>query len=180
MFNGRSLSHYWKKIKWFNRDRFLAGAGHGSMLIYAMLHLTGWFVDGRDKKLSPASFKNAQRKIYDAGRQGWQDPLGQEHQQRRNGDGGSTRYSAVLIRKVSRCQSSYLLHLLGGDLMENFLAVRSTSLAGNLKLSNLIYSATTTISRLKAAAEFDVNETRPGVFLKRQAGTFKWLKTATI
>lgn len=27
---------------WFNRDRFVLSAGHGSMLHYAMLHLTGY------------------------------------------------------------------------------------------------------------------------------------------
>ncbi|MEW5297878.1 MAG: hypothetical protein WDW36_001057 [Sanguina aurantia] len=31
-----------KNPKWFNRDRFVLSAGHGSMLLYAMLHLTGY------------------------------------------------------------------------------------------------------------------------------------------
>ncbi len=31
-----------KNPKWFNRDRFLLSAGHGSMLIYSLLHLTGY------------------------------------------------------------------------------------------------------------------------------------------
>ncbi len=49
-----------KNPKWFNRDRFLLSAGHGSMLIYSLLHLTGYdLVARRIEKLSPASFKNA-------------------------------------------------------------------------------------------------------------------------
>ena len=31
-----------KNPDWFNRDRFVLSAGHGSMLIYALLHLTGY------------------------------------------------------------------------------------------------------------------------------------------
>jgi transketolase len=31
-----------KNPKWFNRDRFILSAGHGSMLQYALLHLTGY------------------------------------------------------------------------------------------------------------------------------------------
>src|SRR5256714_3391843 len=38
----RFLRHNPKNLKWANRDRFLLSAGHGSMLIYALLHLTGY------------------------------------------------------------------------------------------------------------------------------------------
>ena len=36
------LRHNPSNPKWFNRDRFLLSAGHGSMLIYSLLHLTGY------------------------------------------------------------------------------------------------------------------------------------------
>ena len=36
------LRHNPKNPKWFGRDRFLLSAGHGSMLIYSLLHLTGY------------------------------------------------------------------------------------------------------------------------------------------
>ena len=36
------LSHNPKNPKWFNRDRFVLSNGHGSMLQYALLHLTGY------------------------------------------------------------------------------------------------------------------------------------------
>ena len=36
---------------WFNRDRFVLSAGHGSMLLYALLHLTGYDSQLRRSKL---------------------------------------------------------------------------------------------------------------------------------
>ena len=36
------LSHNPKNPKWFNRDRFVLSNGHGSMLLYSLLHLSGY------------------------------------------------------------------------------------------------------------------------------------------
>ena len=38
----RFMSHNPKNPKWYARDRFVLSAGHGSMLLYALLHLTGY------------------------------------------------------------------------------------------------------------------------------------------
>lgn len=38
----RFLRHNPKNPQWFNRDRFVLSAGHGCMLLYALLHLTGY------------------------------------------------------------------------------------------------------------------------------------------
>src|SRR5690625_7004354 len=38
----RFLRHNPSNPDWFNRDRFILSAGHGSMLIYSLLHLTGF------------------------------------------------------------------------------------------------------------------------------------------
>src|ERR1700749_1658614 len=38
----RFLRHNPHNPKWENRDRFLLSAGHGSMLLYSLLHLTGY------------------------------------------------------------------------------------------------------------------------------------------
>ncbi|MED5621592.1 transketolase [Ideonella sp. BN130291] len=39
---GRHLKHNPTNPQWFDRDRFVLSNGHGSMLIYALLHLTGY------------------------------------------------------------------------------------------------------------------------------------------
>jgi len=48
---GQHLSHNPSNPQWLNRDRFVLSNGHGSMLIYALLHLTGY-------KLPMAELKN--------------------------------------------------------------------------------------------------------------------------
>ena len=44
------MSHNPKNSKWFNRDRFILSAGHGSMLLYSLLHLSGYDVTMDDIK----------------------------------------------------------------------------------------------------------------------------------
>ena len=36
------MNHNPKNPKWFNRDRFILTSGHGSMLLYSLLHLSGY------------------------------------------------------------------------------------------------------------------------------------------
>jgi len=44
------MTHNPKNSKWFNRDRFVLSAGHGSMLLYSLLHLSGYKVSMDDLK----------------------------------------------------------------------------------------------------------------------------------
>ncbi|WP_077326437.1 transketolase [Virgibacillus siamensis] len=44
------MTHNPKNSKWFNRDRFVLSAGHGSMLLYGLLHLSGYDVTIDDLK----------------------------------------------------------------------------------------------------------------------------------
>ena len=37
-----AMTHNPKNAKWFNRDRFVLSAGHGCMLQYSLMHLTGY------------------------------------------------------------------------------------------------------------------------------------------
>ena len=38
---GGALKYYQKDLEWMNRDRFVLSAGHGSMFLYSLLHLSG-------------------------------------------------------------------------------------------------------------------------------------------
>ena len=44
------LQHNPRNPKWFNRDRFVLSAGHGSMLLYSLLHLSGYDLSIDDLK----------------------------------------------------------------------------------------------------------------------------------
>lgn len=46
----RHLKHNPKNPKWFDRDRFILSAGHGSMLLYSLLYLTGYDLGLEDLK----------------------------------------------------------------------------------------------------------------------------------
>ena len=53
------LSHNPANPQWANRDRFVLSNGHGSMLQYALLHLTGYDLSIEDLKLPSVAFKNS-------------------------------------------------------------------------------------------------------------------------
>ncbi|MEK6193105.1 MAG: transketolase, partial [Deltaproteobacteria bacterium] len=46
----RAMRHNPENPNWFNRDRFVLSGGHASMLIYSMLHLTGYDLSLDDLK----------------------------------------------------------------------------------------------------------------------------------
>ena len=49
----RLLKHNPRNPDWFDRDRFVLSAGHGSMLLYSLLHLTGYDLSLDDIKQFP-------------------------------------------------------------------------------------------------------------------------------
>jgi len=46
----KHMHHNPKNPKWFNRDRFVLSAGHGSILLYSLLHLSGYDLTIEDLK----------------------------------------------------------------------------------------------------------------------------------
>ncbi len=131
-----------KNPKWFNRDRFLLSAGHGSMLLYSLLHLTGYDLSMDEIKRfrqlhseTPGHPENYMTK----GVEITTGPLGQGFA---NGV-GMAMAEAHLAAKFNQDGFPIINHHIycicsDGDLMEG-ISYESASLAGHLKLSNLIY-----------------------------------------
>ena len=136
------LRHNPKNPKWFNRDRFLLSAGHGSMLIYSLLHLTGYDLPLDELKnfrqlhsRTPGHPEN----ILTPGIEITTGPLGQGFA---NGVGMGMA-QAHLAAKFNRPGHNVIDHFIycicsDGDLMEG-VSYESASLAGHLQLGNLIY-----------------------------------------
>src|SRR3954469_23070808 len=138
----RFLRHNPKHPKWANRDRFLLSAGHGSMLIYSLLYLTGYDLPLEELKhfrqwdsKTPGHPEN----ILTAGVEITTGPLGQGFA---NGVGmamGAAHLAAKFNREGFPLVDNYIYAIVSdGDLMEG-VASEAASLAGHLKLGKLIY-----------------------------------------
>src|SRR6266480_1831865 len=138
----RFLRHNPKNPKWENRDRFLLSAGHGSMLLYSLLHLTGYDLPLEELK----SFRQWGSKTpghpeygLTPGVEITTGPLGQGFA---NGVGmamGAAHLAAKFNQKDFPLIDHYVYSIVSdGDLMEG-VASEAASLAGHLKLGKLIY-----------------------------------------
>ncbi|HKY26668.1 MAG TPA: transketolase [Pyrinomonadaceae bacterium] len=138
----RFLRHNPKNPKWENRDRFLLSAGHGSMLLYALLYLTGYDLPLDEIK----NFRQWESKtpghpenVLTPGVEITTGPLGQGFA---NGV-GMAMGGVHLGAKFNKDEFSLIDHHIyaivsDGDLMEG-VASEAASLAGHLKLGKLIY-----------------------------------------
>ena len=128
--------------KWENRDRFLLSAGHGCMLLYSLLHLTGYDLSLDEIK----NFRQWESKtpghpenVLTPGVEITTGPLGQGFA---NGVGmamGAAHLAAKFNQKDFSLIDHYIYAIVSdGDLMEG-VASEAASLAGHLKLGKLIY-----------------------------------------
>ncbi|HEV7891210.1 MAG TPA: transketolase [Pyrinomonadaceae bacterium] len=138
----RFLRHNPRDPKWRGRDRFLLSAGHGSMLLYSLLYLTGYDLPLEELK----SFRQWGSKtpghpenILTPGVEITTGPLGQGFA---NGVGmamGAAHLAAKFNREGFPLIDNYVYAIVSdGDLMEG-VASEAASLAGHLKLGKLIY-----------------------------------------
>ena len=128
--------------RWANRDRFVLSAGHGSMLLYAMLHLAGFDVTLDDLK----AFRQYGSKT--PGHPEFHDTPGVEATTGPLGQGISNAVGMALSQRMlaARMNSGGTFpidHFVygicsDGDLMEG-VASEACSIAGHLKLGNLIF-----------------------------------------
>ena len=138
----RVLRHNPANPHWFNRDRFVLSAGHGSMLLYSLLHLTGYDLPLEQIKqfrqwgsITPGHPECG----ITPGVEVTTGPLGQGF-----GNGvGMAIAEAYLAARYNRPGFEIINHFTyglvsDGDLMEGVTA-EAASLAGHLKLGKLIY-----------------------------------------
>jgi transketolase len=138
----RFLRHNPQNPKWDNRDRFLLSAGHGSMLIYSLLHLTGYDLPLDElKNFRQWGSKTPGHPEYGLtpGIEITTGPLGQGFA---NGVGmamGAAHLGAKFNKEGFPIIDHYVYAIVSdGDLMEG-VASEAASLAGHLKLGKLIY-----------------------------------------
>jgi transketolase len=138
----RFLKHNPVNPQWFDRDRFLLSAGHGSMLLYSLLYLTGYDVPLSEiqqfRQWGSRTPGHPERGIT-PGVETTTGPLGQGFA---NGVGmaiAEAHLAARFNRPGHEIVNHYTYALVSdGDLMEG-VASEAASLAGHLKLGKLIY-----------------------------------------
>ena len=136
------LRHNPKNPDWFNRDRFILSAGHGSMLLYSLLHLTGYDLPLDQLKqfrqwnsLTPGHPEHG----LTPGVETTTGPLGQGFA---NGVGmaiAEAFMAATFNRDGHQIVDHYIYAIVSdGDLMEG-ISHEAASMAGHMKLGKIIY-----------------------------------------
>lgn len=147
--------------EWFDRDRFILSAGHGSMLLYSLLYLTGYDLPldqiKQFRQWGSATPGHPERDIR-RGVEVTTGPLGQGF-----GNGvGEAIAEANLARRYNRPGHNIIDHytygiVSDGDLMEG-TASETASLAGHLRLGKIIYLYDNNHVTLSAGSDITFSE----------------------
>lgn len=137
----RHLRHNPKNPQWFNRDRYVQSNGHGSMLIYALLHLTGYDLsmdDIRDFRQLHSRTPGHPEYGYTPGVETTTGPLGQ---------GVANAVGMAIAEKALAAEFNkpgfnivdhHTWTFLGDGCLMEGISHEACGLAGTLKLGNLI------------------------------------------
>ena len=135
------MRHNPANSSWANRDRFVLSGGHGSMLLYALLHLSGYQLSLDDlKEFRQLGSKTPGHPEYGEtdGVETTTGPLGQGIANAVGMAIGEKMAAARFNRPGLEIVNHYTYVLAGdGDLMEG-ISAEASSLAGHLKLGKLI------------------------------------------
>jgi transketolase len=138
----RHLRHSPRNPKWMGRDRFILSGGHGSMLLYSLLHLTGYDLLLEQlqsfrqwESLTPGHPEYG----HTPGVEVTTGPLGQGFSSGVGMAIAAAHLAAIFNKPGHELLDSYIYAIVtDGDLMEG-VASEAASLAGHLSLGKLIY-----------------------------------------
>lgn len=138
----RHLKHNPKNPKWFDRDRFILSAGHGSMLLYGLLNLAGYDLpmeELRNFRQLHSKTPGHPENVLTPGVEMATGPLGQGFA---HGVGMAIaeRFLAATYNRPGHTVVDHFTYAIcsDGDLMEG-ITNEAASLAGHLGLGKLIY-----------------------------------------
>ncbi|MEA4813192.1 MAG: transketolase [Anaerolineaceae bacterium] len=159
----RHLRHNPKNPNWFNRDRFVLSGGHGSTLLYSMLHLTGYDLPLEEiKKYHVFGSKAPGHPEYGhtAGVDATTGPLGQGFANAVGMALAEAHLAAEFNRPGHKIIDHYTYALVtDGDLMEG-VASEAASLAGNMGLGKLIFLYDDNKVCIEGSTDLTFNEDR--------------------
>lgn len=138
---GETLSHHPRQPGWINRDRFVLSAGHGSMFLYAWLHLSGYDLTLDDLK----DFRLLHSKT--PGHPEYGDTPGVECTTGPLGQGVGNAVGMAVAAKMAAARFNtpghtifdhHVVCLTGDGCMQEGVAAEASSFAGHFGLDNLI------------------------------------------
>ncbi len=138
----KAMRHNPKNPKWFNRDRFVLSAGHGCMLLYALLHLTGYdsvsLEDIRQFRQWGSKTPGHPETFETAGVEVTTGPLGSGLANAVGLAIAEAHLAARFNRPDCTIVDHYTYVIMGDGCNQEGVSSESCSLAGHLKLGKLI------------------------------------------
>ncbi len=138
----KHLRHNPKNPKWFNRDRFVLSAGHGCMLLYALLHLTGYdsvnIEDIKEFRQWGAKTPGHPETFETPGVEVTAGPLGAGISNAVGLAIAEAHLSAKFNKPDSKVVDHFTYVIMGDGCNQEGISSEACSLAGHLKLGKLI------------------------------------------
>lgn len=163
----RHLRHNPRNPKWPGRDRFVLSGGHGSMLLYSLLHLTGYDLSLNEiKNFRQFDSKTPGHPEYGLtpGVEVTTGPLGQGFGQGVGMAIAAAHLAAEFNKPGHEIIQSYIYGIVtDGDLMEG-VSSEAASLAGHLQLGRIVYLYDDNHISIDGSTDLAFTEDRAGRF----------------